>query len=619
MAATTFRNRVMRLLAGLFTLALLVALLIPLATRATRAESSNATTAPVITDITGVQEGQSISGSVVIEAKIAGDQSVKVTFRLSGPQQMSHTDRTFPYYFMGDQNGVPKSWDTTTFPDGDYTLKVTATDVADQRSTLTRHFQIANGTSTAPSPNATPTMAPATPPPVAPTNTPTVQPQPTAPSTTPTAQPQPTAPSATPTAPPTAQPTAQPTTPPAPTATPQAPVPTGNVYYVATNGNDANTGTEAQPFRTLNKGASVLKPGDTLLVKPGSYSEGLIDAIPSGMDWNKPVTIKAYDPNNRPILVPTSGRTWVLHFQTYQGQVVHHIIVDGFVLDAKNVTYDAVKITMGAHHIRLINSEVRNSPNQGILTSGVGSDYNEFISLDVHDNGIDTQFDHGMYISTSANLIDGCLVHHNAGYGIHFYSEDPAYKPNNNIARNNRLYDGQGRHGGMIISVGDGNLAYNNLLYNTPTGIEVAYDASNSKVYNNVIYGLTGGTAGAWNGIGIYIDATGASNSIYDNISTNNSGAGIRNDASGNTLIKNNLTYQNSQDIATNGAATVSGNIAGRDPLFADPANYDFHITAESPAIDVGLTLPEVSVDQDNVSRPQGTTSDIGAYEYRGP
>jgi hypothetical protein len=594
MAATTFRIWVLRLVPGLFTLALLIALLIPLATRLTRAESSNAITAPVITDLIGVQEGQSISGSIVIEAKVAGDQIVKVTFRLSGPQQLSHTDRAFPYSLMGDQNGVPKSWDTTTFPDGDYTLKVTATNAAAQRSTLTRHFQIANGASTTPS------------------AAPTSQPQPTTPTAQPTAQP-----TTPPT--PTAQPTAQPTMPPAPTATPQAPVPTGNVYYVATNGNDANAGTEVQPFRTLNKGASMLKPGDTLLVKPGSYAEGLVDTIPSGMDWSKPVTIKAYDPNNRPILVPTSGSTWVLHFQTYQGQIVHHIIVDGFVLDGKNVTYDTVKITMGAHHIRLVNSEVRNSPNQGILTSGVGSDYNEFISLDVHDNGVDMQFDHGMYISTSANLIDGCLVHHNSGYGIHFYSEDPAYKPNNNIARNNRLYDGQGHHGGMIISVGDGNLAYNNLLYNTPEGITVAYDASNSKVYNNVIYGLTGGTSGPWSGIGIYIDATGTSNSVYDNISSNNSGAGIRNDASGNTLIKNNLTYRNAEDIATNGAATLSANMAGLDPLFVDPANYDFHLKAGSPAIDRGLTLPEVPVDRDNVSRPQQTSSDIGASEYRGP
>jgi hypothetical protein len=580
MAALNFYNRGMRLLAGIFTLALLVALLFPLATRATRAESSATTAAPVVTDITGVQEGQAISGSIVIEALVASDQIANVTFRLSGPQQISYIDRAFPYYFLGDQNNVPTSWDTTTFLDGDYTLKVIAKNTTGQRNSLTRHFQIANQALGVPS-------------------------------ATPTAQPQSTPP-------PTAQPTAQPTTLATSTPTSQPAIPSSKVYYVATNGNDANAGMELQPFRTLSKGASVLQPGDTLLVKPGSYAEGLSDAIPSGMDWSKPVTIRAYDPNNRPILMPASGSNWVLHFQTYQRQVVHHIIVDGFVLDAKSVVNDAVKITMGANHIRLINSEVRNSPNQGILTSGVGSDYNEFIRLDIHDNGIDTQFDHGMYISTSANLIDGCLIHHNSGYGIHLFSEDSAYKPNNNIVRNNRLYDGQGRHGGMIISVGDGNLAYNNLLYNTPAGIEVAYDASNSKVYNNVIYGLTGGTAGSWNGIGIYIDATGASNSIYDNISSNNSGAGIRNDASGNTLIQNNLTYQNAQDIATNGAATLSANITERDPLFVDPANYDFHLKTNSPAIDAGLTLPEVPVDHDNISRPQRTSSDIGAYEYSG-
>jgi hypothetical protein len=41
-------------------------------------------------------------------------------------------------------------------------------------------------------------------------------------------------------------------------------------YYVATNGHDSNRGTEAQPFRTLRKGVSVLTPGATLYVKGGT-------------------------------------------------------------------------------------------------------------------------------------------------------------------------------------------------------------------------------------------------------------------------------------------------------------------------------------------------------------
>lgn len=54
------------------------------------------------------------------------------------------------------------------------------------------------------------------------------------------------------------------------------------IYYVATTGSDSNAGTQAAPFRTLNRGVSVLTPGDTLRVGAGTYDETLIDNIPSG-------------------------------------------------------------------------------------------------------------------------------------------------------------------------------------------------------------------------------------------------------------------------------------------------------------------------------------------------
>ena len=42
-------------------------------------------------------------------------------------------------------------------------------------------------------------------------------------------------------------------------------------YYVATSGNDGWLGTLAQPWRTIQKAANTLAPGDTALVRGGAY------------------------------------------------------------------------------------------------------------------------------------------------------------------------------------------------------------------------------------------------------------------------------------------------------------------------------------------------------------
>nr|WP_322497024.1 DUF1565 domain-containing protein [Chloroflexus sp.] len=44
-------------------------------------------------------------------------------------------------------------------------------------------------------------------------------------------------------------------------------------YYVSPTGNDANPGTFAQPFRTIQKCAEVATAGDTCYIRAGVYRE----------------------------------------------------------------------------------------------------------------------------------------------------------------------------------------------------------------------------------------------------------------------------------------------------------------------------------------------------------
>lgn len=64
------------------------------------------------------------------------------------------------------------------------------------------------------------------------------------------------------------------------------PVPTANVKFVATSGNDTAAGSQAAPYRTLAKALSAVPAGGTIVVRAGTYHESVI--------VTKAVTIQAY-------------------------------------------------------------------------------------------------------------------------------------------------------------------------------------------------------------------------------------------------------------------------------------------------------------------------------------
>jgi len=142
----------------------------------------------------------------------------------------------------------------------------------------------------------------------------------------------------------------------------------------------------------------------------------------------------------------------------------------------------------------------------------------------------------------------------------------------------------------MIFSHGNNQKAYNNIITGQGgpcgTGIQLDYGANAPKVYNNTIYGN--------NGSGVSIGS-----------------------ASSLAVVKNNIVFSNGSTLIDLGSGTVQSNNFTSDPGFVNPASADFHLQSSSQAINRGAVLTEVSDDFDGTPRPQGTTWDIGAYEYR--
>lgn len=62
--------------------------------------------------------------------------------------------------------------------------------------------------------------------------------------------------------------------------------------FVAPGGDDAHPGTQSQPFRTVQKAADSLQPGDTCYVRAGVYRETVKLSVTGGPD--RPVCIRAY-------------------------------------------------------------------------------------------------------------------------------------------------------------------------------------------------------------------------------------------------------------------------------------------------------------------------------------
>jgi len=126
----------------------------------------------------------------------------------------------------------------------------------------------------------------------------------------------------------------------------------GRTFYVATNGSDSNDGLSASaPMKTLDLAAAKLLPGDTLLIRGGTYAQRINTSSTNSGTADRRVTIKNY-PGETVILDGAS-----LSFNQFWGLVQD---------EGNYTTWDGLTI--------------RNSPGMGISTNG---DYNVWQNLKI--------------------------------------------------------------------------------------------------------------------------------------------------------------------------------------------------------------------------------------------
>ena len=299
-------------------------------------------------------------------------------------------------------------------------------------------------------------------------------------------------------------------------------VATAATYYVTTTGSDSNPCSQSRPCRTIAQGMSVLRAGDTLYIREGTYAESIGSSapVPSGTSWSQAVTIAGYP-----------GETVILNgyhagISLNDGTRVSYVIFDNLIIDASGGN-GGFFIGCDSHHIRFINGEIKNSPD-GFLVFGCGA------NVEVLDSKIHGAFYYGFYWFGRDSIFDGNEVYDNGGYAYHIYNTG-ANNVSNNIIRNNIIhgngFNGGNGAGGVILSSGSNNRVYNNIVYGNYSGIDVDYThgGTNNQVSNNTIYSNTSS--------GIHIGA-GALNTIVENNTVYQNGIDIIDDGDGTRLIR---------------------------------------------------------------------------------
>ncbi len=361
----------------------------------------------------------------------------------------------------------------------------------------------------------------------------------------------------------------------------EKPVYQGKVWHISPYGCDLlGNGDENSPFRAIQKGIDCAQPGDTVLAERGLYQENI-----SIIDKDK-------------ILVAS-----------------RHIF-DGDESTTKSSTIEAPEggwvVTIGrSDEITLQGFTIRNGKgNDGSPGGGIYS-YNSIVNI--YDNIItrnenQSGYGAGIYCYESKPHIFRNQIMQNRnldghGAGIYCYNSDPDIEQN--IISGNRSGGG-----GSAIHLLEpkqariiGNLICNNsgvsaiLLYHH--GPDIQYQIANNTVSQNQ---------------GDAIRYFGGSWDFESNIVSENRGYGIftlegsvqlaYNDVWGNVYGKDTVNYFG---LAENIIKT-NGNIS-QDPCFGNPPHGNFHLSYNSPCIDLG-----------NPNSPGGASRiDMGALEYNHP
>jgi parallel beta-helix repeat protein len=342
------------------------------------------------------------------------------------------------------------------------------------------------------------------------------------------------------------------------------PLASGQIRFVSPTGNDANPGTAAAPWRTLERANTGAYAGYTVYFRSGTYGErGKYRYFARNGTATAPITFKGYPGDEPPVIL---GMTYI------QGQYVrmHGFVFDGptgqvFTPSASNPRGEGDLIHVYGRGVEIARSEIRNSAwHAGVYLYGDPLSFNaRLIENHIHDNGdqadpTHANVDHGIYWARGkGGLVANNVIERNVARGVQLYPS-----PNTVTIAHNTIV-GNGKAGIQLGSQAAYNVIVDNVITNNPYGVQAYSLAGLGNVARTNLSWANGIHWSSWNGRSV-------------------------------SLVSN---------------------------LVADPrysAAGDYRLQLNSPAIDrATATSPPTTSDFDGVRRPRGPANDIGAFEAR--
>ncbi|SHJ13190.1 Por secretion system C-terminal sorting domain-containing protein [Tangfeifania diversioriginum] len=397
-------------------------------------------------------------------------------------------------------------------------------------------------------------------------------------------------------------------------------------YYLSPTGNDTSgDGSIGSPWFTLNKAWTVIKAGDTIYLRGGTYEYNSRQTLSgkNGSSGNN-IHVFAY-PNETPALTKSSSFTtpsWPVTLIYLQGDYTHWkgIEIFGFEQATATIWYGMCLRNSNNNILEQINSHHN---GHGLMIRDASTN-NLVLNSDFHHNydplnnyGDGDGLEVGFLAHGSVNTVRGCRFYFNSDDGIDLWSNDGYVTIENCWSwMNGYREDGVTTGGnGEGIKLGQTTSDYsseflrtvrNNLsFYNRNDGI--VQNGANCKIYyyNNTIYNNVN------RGMEWWTDSF--ANVVRNNISFGNGNSNYSGDITNATINYNSYhaTWQPTGPVASS-ADFVSIDTTGvSGPRQADGSlpDIDFlKLKSGSDLIDAGT---DVGIDYN------GTTPDLGAYEYQ--